>query len=90
MDEGKAYAVFECDAKNGEIEEELACIRSVVGTPSAVRIALWAVEKPPDAGGKGLFALEVKVPSALNMEASNELAALLNQAYNSPLWPVSL
>jgi len=84
---GRACAVFECEAEKDEIEREFSIIRSAIGTSNTVKAVLHEVKKrAEDANGRRLYAVELTSPNETNKQASDELAAILNQAFHSPLW----
>ncbi|MCD4694353.1 hypothetical protein K8R62_03275 [bacterium] len=95
---GKAYGFFECKASKIEIELELPSIRKILETPSALELSL--VEDMDNVKGDGKltaiaqkakqnginYMLEVKYPNVTNKDTSDELANILNQAYQSNLY----
>ncbi len=92
---GKAYAFFDCDASKGTIEKELPFIRDAVQTPSELELSLIegtnALIKDPRfqflqriRGRK--YSIEATYPNATNKQTADELAPILNQAYQSPLY----
>lgn len=94
---GKAYGFFDCNAPREEIEAELPTIRDIVKTPSKLELLLNDIKNLR--GEAGLMAiskeaqesriryvLEATYPDASNRETADEVAAILNQAYQSPLY----
>jgi hypothetical protein len=95
---GKAYAFFDCKASKEQIEAELPTIRECVRTPSNLELSLTeGVEKL--IGDKKLmiiaqeakdsrmkYVLEAKYEKATNEKTADEVVAILNQAYQSPLY----
>lgn len=94
---GKAYAFFYCKASKEQIEETLPAIRECAQTPSDLELTLS--EGFDDLGGdKELMTLAQKADyygnnyvleaksASTNEAAANELADILNQAYQSPLY----
>ena len=96
--EGRAYGVFDCRASNDRIEAEMPSIRRYVRTPSDLDLCL--TEGPENLRGdtevraiarhaqrQGVrYALEAKCPGATNRGTADEIAAVLDQAYQSPLF----
>jgi hypothetical protein len=95
---GKAYAFFYCKASKVEIEAELPTIRELVRTPSKLELSLTegtdntqGDEKlkalAQEANQAGLnYMLHATYPNATNKKTADEVAAILNQAYQSPLY----
>lgn len=98
---GKAYAFFYCEAPKREIEETLPTIREFVQTPSELELHLLEITQDPqvypgkpqlsqivaEAKLSGMrYFMEAKYPGATNEKTADELAAILNQAYQSPLY----
>ena len=95
---GRAYGFFYCDASKQEIEETLPTIRECVQTPSELELTLFeGIENINDdaklrefsreAKSSGMkYCLEAKYPGATNEKTADELSAVLNQAYLSPLY----
>lgn len=95
---GKAYGFFYCDASKQEMETELPTIRELVGTPSQLELSL--IEGMDNIkGDKRLTALaqearqysinymlQATYPHGTNRDAADEVASILNQAYQSPLF----
>lgn len=98
---GKAYAFFYCEAPKREIEETLPTIRECVQTPSELELQLLEIAKElqiypsepkltqiiEEAKNSGMrYFLEAKYLGATNEKTADELSAILNQAYQSPLY----
>lgn len=95
---GKAYGFFHCRASRQEIEAELPFIRELVNTPSQLELSLIeGVENlkgdsallalAQKAGEAGLrYVLEATYPNATNQKTAEEVAAILNQTYQTPLY----
>ena len=95
---GKAYGFFDCRYSKEAIEEEVPSIRELVNTPSELELSLIeGVENLTgnhklrpiirDAQEAGLkYVLEATLPRASNRTTADKLAAILNQAYNTPLY----
>ena len=95
---GKAYGFFDCSASKQEIEKTLPSIREAVATPAKLELSLIEdVEnlKGPnkltsiaqEAKESGLkYVLEASYIGATNRQTADELSAVLNQAYQSPLY----
>ncbi len=95
---GKAYAFFDCNASKGNIEKELPFIRECVKTPNELELSLMEgtdnligdsqllqiAKEAKDAGIK--YVMEATYPNATNHQTAEELSAILNQAYQSPLY----
>jgi len=95
---GKAYAFFNCKASKGDIEKEIPFIRECVKTPNALELSLMEgmnaltgdtqllqfVKEAKYAGRK--YIIEATYPNATNHKTANEVASILNQAYQSPLY----
>ena len=95
---GIAYAFFDCKASPESIKAELPTLRDRIGTPSELELTLiegttklrgdmhlWAIAKQADDAGIR-YVLRGKHPQTTNEDTAGELAAILNQAYNSPLY----
>ena len=95
---GKAYAFFNCDASKKGIEGTLPKIRKAVGTPSELELSLTE-GMDPIRGDKKLmdltreakefgmdYMLKAEYPGGTNIQTADELASMLNQAYQSPLY----
>ncbi|PIN94379.1 hypothetical protein COU53_03775 [Candidatus Pacearchaeota archaeon CG10_big_fil_rev_8_21_14_0_10_30_48] len=95
---GKAYAFFNCEASKGDIEKELPSIRSCVKTPNALELSLMEgtdtlkgdaqllqiAREAKEAGIK--YVMEATYQNATNHQTADEVASILNQAYQSPLY----
>jgi hypothetical protein len=97
---GKAYAFFDCNASKKEIETELPTIRELVKTPSKLELFLAEgvenlnygedvklkeiVNRAKNDGMK--YVMEAKYAGATNKQTADEVAGILNQAYQSPLY----
>ena len=98
---GKAYGFFDCKASKKDIEAELPSIRNMVRTPSRLELSLIEgvenlmgdldstpiIREARDSGMKYVF--EATYPDATNEKTADEVAAILNQAYQSPLYQKS-
>lgn len=95
---GEAYAFFDCKASKKQIEAELPTIRECVKTPSNLELSLIegvenlkgdkklvAVAKKAKESGMR-YVLEARYGGATNKQAADEVASVMNQAYNSPLY----
>jgi hypothetical protein len=95
---GRAYGFFYCNASKQEIETELPTIRDLVRTPSHLELSLiegmdnlkgdqrlttLAQEAKQD---RINYVLEATYPGGNNKNTADEVAAILNQAYQSPLY----
>jgi len=95
---GEAYAFFYCGASKQAIEREIPLIRKVVGTPSELELSLTeGMDNVRDNDRLRSLALEAKqsginymlkasLPNKTNRETADEVASVLNQAYQSPLY----
>ncbi|MBS3172358.1 hypothetical protein J4438_02150 [Candidatus Woesearchaeota archaeon] len=95
---GKAYGFFYCGASKQEIEAKLPAIRKLVNTPSQLELTLIegmdnvrGDEKlttlAQEAKQDGInYLLQATYPNGTNRQAANEVADILNQAYQSPLY----
>jgi hypothetical protein len=95
---GKAYAFFDCKASKETIEGALPQIRSAVETPKQLELSL--TENPNDleldadlhmiareANEAGIrYVMQATYENATNEQTADELAAVVNQAYQSPLY----
>jgi hypothetical protein len=93
---GKAYGFFDCKASKAEIEAELPTIRELMQTPSALELSL--VEGPENVSGddrlkliakaanRMRYGIEATYRGATNRATADELAMILDQAYQSPLY----
>ena len=95
---GMAYAFFDCRASKEQIEAELPTIRECVKTPSNLELSLTeGVEKlrgdtrlmavAKEAKESGMrYVLQAKYKDATNKQTADEVASVMNQAYQSPLY----
>ncbi len=95
---GKAYGFFECRASKEAIELEIPTIRRLVKTPSKLELSLIEgmenvrgdsrlISLAKAAKEQGInYLLDATYPDATNRETADELSAILNQAYQSPLY----
>jgi len=95
---GKAYAFFNCNASKGDIEKELPAIRECVQTPNALELSLMEgtdtltgdtqlLQIAREAKDTGIrYVMEATYPNATNHQTADEVASILNQAYQSPLY----
>jgi len=95
---GTAYAFFDCRASKDQIETELPNIRQCVKTPSKLELSLTegvenltgdtelvALAKEAKEGGMR-YVLQAKYPGATNNQTADEVASIMNQAYQTPLY----
>jgi len=95
---GRAYGFFYCDAQKEEIEAELPIISEMVQVPSQLELSLTegldniksgekltAIAQKAKREGMN-YILQATNPSGTNKETADEIAAILNQAYQSPLY----
>jgi len=95
---GKAYAFFDCKSSKESIEEELPHIRECVKTPGELEISLMQeiadltadsqllqIAKEAKSQGRN-YIMEATYPNRTNRQTADELASILNQAYQSPLF----
>ena len=95
---GKAYAFFNCEASKEDVEKELPFIRECVETPNALELSLMEgtdvltgdtqlLQIARDAKDAGIrYVMEGTYPNATNHQTADEVASILNQAYQSPLY----
>jgi hypothetical protein len=96
--EGKAYGFFHCDASKEAIESELPAIRKLVKTPSKLELSLTegmdnlkgdsklkALAQEAKQDGIN-YVLEATYSNASNKQAADEVAGIINQAYQLPLY----
>ena len=87
---GKAYAFFDCNASKEDIEEELPFIRKCVKTPNSLELSLTedadALTGDTQLLQIAKYVMEATYPNATNNQTADELASILNQAYQSPLY----
>ncbi len=92
---GRAYGFFDCKASKAEIEGVMPAIRKYASTPQKVDISIYddmsriqgdqyLMGIAKKAGMK--YAMEVSYPDADNRKTADEAAAVLNQAYQTPLF----
>jgi len=101
MENGKAYGFFDCSSSKEEIEAELPTIRHLAQTPSNLELFLTDDIRKVNCDGKLLsivneakesgipeykYVMEAALPNATNEAVANELAQILNQAYQSSLY----
>ncbi|MBS3075166.1 hypothetical protein J4429_01775 [Candidatus Pacearchaeota archaeon] len=95
---GKAYAFFNCEASKRDIEKELPFIRECVKTPNALELSLMEgtdaligdaqlLQIARDAKDAGIrYVMEATYSNATNHQTADEVASILNQVYQSPLY----
>ena len=95
---GRAYGFFYCNASKQEIETELPTIRELIGTPSQLELSLIEgmnnlegderlTALAQEAKQDGInYMLQATYPNGTNKGTANEVASILNQAYQSPLY----
>lgn len=95
---GRAYGFFDCKASKREIEAELPTICNVVKTPSKLELSLiegvenlkgdnGLISIARDAKDAGIkYVLEGKCANVNNKETADEVASILNQAHQTPLY----
>lgn len=95
---GRAYGFFYCNASKQEIETELPTIRELVRTPSQLELAVIEgmdnvkgdkslIVLAQEAKQDGInYLLSATVPNGTNRGTADEVAGILNQAYQSPLY----
>ena len=98
VNRGKAYGFFDCRYSREAIEKEVPVIRESVNTPSELELSLIEgvdnltggqtlrpiIRDAQEAGMRYVF--EATYPGASNRTTADELAVILNQAYNTPLY----
>ena len=96
--EGKAYGFFYCNASKEAIESELPTIRKLAKTPSKLELSLTEgmdnlkgdsklTSLAQEAKQDGInYVLEATYSNASNKQTADEVAGILNQAYQSPLY----
>ncbi len=95
---GRAYGFFYCSAPPQAVQQELPAIRGLAQTPSPLELSLTDV-KSASLGNKKLdalareadhaglnYVLQATYPGHTNKTAADEVATVLNQAYQSPLY----
>ena len=95
---GRAYGFFYCNASKQEIETELPTIREMVRTPSQLELSLIEgmdnirgdkrlTSLAQEAKQSGLnYMLQATYPNGTHKDAADEVACILNQIYQSPLY----
>lgn len=95
---GLAYAFFDCDAAKEDIEGGLPTLREFAQTPNELELTLKEEIAPKDFIGDlkyiakdakraGIrYQIQAKLPGYDNKRAADEVADILNQAYQSPLY----
>lgn len=95
---GRAYGFFYCNASKQEIETELPTIRELVRIPSQLELSLTEgmdnlkgdkrlTALAQEAKQDGInYVLQATHPNGTNKDTANEVASILNQAYQSPLY----
>ena len=94
---GRAYAFFNCQTPKHIIKKFLPTIRKMQNVPPLVEIFLYdgpgklrdkvAAELVKDANASGIrYAMKAIYPGASNFAAAEELKAIVNQSYQSPLF----
>ena len=96
---GEAYAFFNCQASKPEIEREIGDIRQVIKTPNQLELSLTEGITPEsfndaelreiaqDAKDAGIrYSMKARYRSESNSQTADEVANVLNQAYQSPLY----
>jgi len=95
---GKAYGFFYCNASKEAIESELPTIRKLVKTPSKLELSLTEgmdnlkgtsklTALAQEAKQDGInYILEATYSDASNKQTADEVANILNQTYQSPLY----
>ena len=98
IDIGKAYGFFYCNASKQEIETELPTIRELVRTPSQLELSLVEgmdnikgdkrlIALAQEAKRDGInYMLQTTYPNGTNKDTADEVAGILNQTYQSPLY----
>lgn len=95
---GEAYAFFNCSASRYRIEREIPKIRSLAQTTSELELYLTEEtdslkedtelrQIADEAREKGIkYVMRANYPNGTNAQTADELAGILNQAYQSPLF----
>jgi len=95
---GEAYAFFNCDASKEDIERAMPNIRHCAQTPGELELSLMEsadnlvgdpklleiAKEAKDAKIK--HAMKATCPNKTNLQTADEIATILNQAYQSPLY----
>ncbi len=95
---GTAYGIFKCNAEKEKIENEFPTVRELVQTPREMELylsegmdslkgdgALVPIAKEARESGMR-YVLKAEYPRATNRKTADELAAILNQLYNTSLY----
>lgn len=95
---GKAYGFLDCNATLEDIRMELPDLRKAAQTPSELELFVMDIPaqkgtatalgvKINEARESGMkYVIDATYPRATNKMAADEVAGILNQAYNSPLY----
>lgn len=87
---GKAYGFFYSNASKQDVETQLPRIYDLVNTPPGLELYLMDVSTSRLEDKKGIcrkrYFLEATIPRYSNRNTAVELSAILNQAYQSPLY----
>jgi hypothetical protein len=95
---GKAYAFFNCNRSQQEIEAELPMIRDLTKTSKNLELTLTEgvtdikgdkklMEVAKEAQAQGMrYCLQAELPKKDNQETAQALSGILNQAYQSQLY----
>ncbi len=83
---GEAYAFFHCSSSYQQIQDELPHLRHAVNSPSNLELFLkeGMVQEAREANVR--YYLKAEIPNDTNRKTADELSAILNQAYQSPLF----
>ncbi len=97
---GRAYGFFNCNAEKEKVENEFSTVRELVRTPREMELYFSEdmdslknendidltpiIEKAKEAGMR--YVLKAEYPRATNRKTADNLAAILNQLYNTPLY----
>ena len=85
MKKGKTQGFFECRASEKEIEAELPSLRSDSLAPSQLELSVNTIESKGNSNSNR-YVVEATLPNATNEETSREVAGVLIQGYQSPLY----
>ncbi len=95
---GQAYCFFDCKASKEEIEREIPTIRNLTQTANELELQLregadtikgdsQLLEIGREAKDAGLkYVIQASYPNSTNRQTADEVAGILNQAYQSPLY----
>ncbi len=93
---GVAYAFFDCTATKNELEAHVPLARQLVQTPSELELRLSEGQQSVlhdkqlaalvEQGGGWNYTLQAHYPAQPNTAAAEELAVIVNQLYQSPLY----